>query len=137
MRVRNAVAVTVLVTGMSYPLAGVAVAQDVDCTDFSTQAQAQAVYDQDPSDPNGLDRDNDGVACEALPGGVPGSAENGADTGGQDAGVVPSGGVEAGAGGTARGNDSDVLLPAGLAGGVLLVAGGVVLIRRRPVGQSD
>jgi Excalibur calcium-binding domain len=137
MRVRNAVAVTVLTAGMSYPLAGVALAQDVDCSDFSTQAEAQAVYNQDPSDPNRLDTDNDGVACEALPGGAPGSAENRANTGGQDTGAAPSGGVEAGAGGAASGDESDLLLPAGLAGGALLVAGGVVLIRRRPVGQSD
>ena len=134
MRVRNALAVTVLTAGMSYPLAGVALAQDVDCSDFSTQAEAQAVYNQDPSDPNRLDTDNDGVACEALPGGAPGSAENGTNT---DTGVAPSGGVEAGAGGTARGDDSGVLLPIGLAGGTLLIAGGVVLIRRRPVEQSD
>jgi hypothetical protein len=137
MRVRNAVAVTVLTVGMSYPLAGVALAQDLNCSDFTTQAEAQAALNQDPSDPNGLDTDNDGVACEDLPGGAPGSAENGANTAGQDTGDAPAGGVEAGAGGTAGGDDSGVLLPAGLAGGALLVAGGVVLIRRRPVGQSD
>jgi len=137
MRVRNGVAVTVLTTAMSWPLAGVAVAQDLNCSDFSTQAQAQAVYDQDPSDPNRLDTDNDGVACEALPGGAPGSAENGTNTGDQDTGAAPSGGVEAGAGGTATGDDSGLLVPVGLAGGAVLVAGGVVLIRRRPAGQSD
>lgn len=37
---------------------------DLDCANFATQAEAQAVYDQDPSDPNGLDADNDGIACE-------------------------------------------------------------------------
>ena len=53
---------------MSFPLAGVAAAQDVlDCNNFNTQAEAQAVYNKDPSDPNGLDGDNDGKACEALP----------------------------------------------------------------------
>lgn len=135
MRVRNAAAVAVLTAGMSYPLAGVALAQDLDCTDFSTQAQAQVVYDQDRSDPNRLDSDNDGVACESLPGGAPGSAENGANASDQDAGLAPSGGVEAGGGGTANSDGSDLLLPAGLAGGALLVAGGVVLIRRRPAGQ--
>ena len=41
---------------------------DLDCSDFTTQAQAQAVYDADPSDPNGLDGSpEDGVACESLP----------------------------------------------------------------------
>lgn len=41
---------------------------DLDCADFATQAEAQAEYDADPSDPNGLDADADGVACEELTG---------------------------------------------------------------------
>jgi hypothetical protein len=41
---------------------------DKDCGDFQYQEDAQAVYDQDPSDPNGLDGDdNDGIACESRP----------------------------------------------------------------------
>ncbi len=39
---------------------------DLDCIDFATQPEAQAVYDEDPTDPNGLDADSDGVACETL-----------------------------------------------------------------------
>lgn len=40
----------------------------LNCSDFRYQEEAQAVYDQDPSDPNGLDgKDNDGKACEDLP----------------------------------------------------------------------
>lgn len=42
---------------------------EYNCDDFSTQEEAQAVYDSDTSDPNYLDGDNDGVACEALPSG--------------------------------------------------------------------
>src|SRR4051794_9387921 len=43
-------------------------AQDLyDCPDFRYQEDAQAIYDQDPSDPYGLDRDKDGIACEDLP----------------------------------------------------------------------
>lgn len=43
-------------------------AQDVyNCDDYTYQEEAQAVYDADPSDPNGLDGDNDGIACEDLP----------------------------------------------------------------------
>ena len=34
------------------------------CEDFSSQAEAQAVLRADPNDPNELDRDYDGVACE-------------------------------------------------------------------------
>ncbi len=41
-----------------------------DCADFDTQEQAQAVYEaiyaQELNDPNGLDDDNDGIACENL-----------------------------------------------------------------------
>ena len=43
--------------------------EDLDCADFATQEEAQAVLDVDPSDPNGLDADSDGIACEELPGG--------------------------------------------------------------------
>jgi LPXTG-motif cell wall-anchored protein len=43
---------------------------DLDCEDFATQEEAQAEFNQDPSDPNGLDADNDGLACEdSLPSG--------------------------------------------------------------------
>jgi hypothetical protein len=38
-----------------------------DCKDFSTQAEAQAVLDRDPSDPYGLDEDKNLKACESLP----------------------------------------------------------------------
>ena len=40
---------------------------DCNCSDFSTQAQAQGCLDADPSDPFHLDSDHDGVACESLP----------------------------------------------------------------------
>jgi hypothetical protein len=38
-----------------------------DCDDFVFQDTAQAIYDADPTDPNNLDPDGDGVACAALP----------------------------------------------------------------------
>ena len=38
-----------------------------DCPDFPYQEDAQKVYDRDPSDPYGLDADNDGIACEDQP----------------------------------------------------------------------
>ena len=130
MRLRTAVAATVLAAGMSFPLAGVglAAAQDLDCSDFNTQEQAQAEYNKDPSDPHNLDADNDGKACEALNGQRPGT--------GEDGGVVPAGSVETGAGGTAGGS-VELLLPLSLAGGAVLAAGGVLLVRRRMVRQRD
>ena len=38
---------------------------DLDCSDFGSQAEAQAALDADPSDPNGLDAEGDRQACEA------------------------------------------------------------------------
>jgi hypothetical protein len=39
------------------------------CTDFSTWAEANAVYQANlPGDPNHLDSDSDGIPCESLPG---------------------------------------------------------------------
>lgn len=35
------------------------------CADFASQAEAQAVLRADPSDPNRLDTDRDGIACES------------------------------------------------------------------------
>jgi hypothetical protein len=39
------------------------------CADFATWDEANAVYQANlPGDPNDLDRDNDGIPCESLPG---------------------------------------------------------------------
>jgi endonuclease YncB( thermonuclease family) len=40
---------------------------DVDCADFATQAAAQSHLLAHPGDPDGLDGDHDGVACQSLP----------------------------------------------------------------------
>lgn len=51
-----------------------------DCSDFETQEEAQAVYNQDTSDPYGLDEDDpqpdDGIACEALPSSTDGTDDS-------------------------------------------------------------
>jgi hypothetical protein len=48
-------------------LASVAMAQDrYNCGDFDSQKDAQRVLNRDPSDPNNLDADNDGMACDAY-----------------------------------------------------------------------
>ncbi|MDQ7803936.1 excalibur calcium-binding domain-containing protein [Amycolatopsis sp. A133] len=47
---------------LATPLAG-----DKNCPDFQYQEDAQAVLDATPGDPNGLDRDKNGIACESLP----------------------------------------------------------------------
>src|SRR5918997_2228712 len=77
MRLRTTAAAAVLAAAVTFPLAGTALAQDnLNCDDFATQEEAQAEFDSDPSDPNGLDADNDGIACEDLP-----SSGSGTDTG--------------------------------------------------------
>jgi hypothetical protein len=68
-------------------LAPVAVAQpDLDCADFATQEEAQAVLDVDLSDPNNLDDDGDGAACETLSSGL---TEEGETTGTLEYQLVP------------------------------------------------
>lgn len=52
---------------IAQPARPVPASGDYDCANFATQAQAQQVLNGDPSDPYGLDRDHDGVACESLP----------------------------------------------------------------------
>jgi hypothetical protein len=46
---------------------GPCAATDCNCSDFDTQAEAQACLYADPSDPFHLDGDGDGVACPSLP----------------------------------------------------------------------
>ena len=49
-------------------------AQDQNCPDFDTQEEAQEALS--PGDPDGLDRDSDGVACENLPSGTASAGGN-------------------------------------------------------------
>jgi hypothetical protein len=60
---------TALITAVALILvAPAAMAQaDTDCSDYASQAAAQAALRADPSDPNGLDGDGDGIACESNP----------------------------------------------------------------------
>jgi hypothetical protein len=102
---------------------------DLDCSDFSSQEDAQAELDRDTSDPNNLDSDNDGQACEDFFG-----------TQVSHVRVLPRGGVETGGGGTlhpqlAR-NESTVANVAKIAGPIalLLVAGGLIGLRRTRLG---
>ena len=77
------------------PAAAVAVAAqrgDLNCDDFDTQAEAQDELERDRSDPNGLDGNDDGQACENA---FPGSADGGGD---------PGGGARHSGGGARRGN---------------------------------
>ena len=67
MRLRTTAAAFVLATAATLPLSGTAFANaDRDCRDFSSQKEAQAAYDSRPGDPERLDADNDGIACESY-----------------------------------------------------------------------
>ena len=67
------------------------------CGAYATQEEAQAVLDADPSDPEGLDPDGNGVACEGLPSAAAGevtadeAASDGGDAAGEMAGTGTSG----------------------------------------------
>ena len=59
----------IIAVGFAAPLAAQG---DLNCTPehFSSQREAQLVLQADPSDPNNLDGDGNGVACEDLFGGI-------------------------------------------------------------------
>ena len=126
-------------------------ATDKDCSDFQYQEDAQAVYNADPSDPNRLDNDNDGIACESLPHRpvtkppvtttpktttpstttkTPAPATTKTTSPGSQVKVKPAGGVATGGGDDPGTGDGAVW-----AGGGLLLAGAaagsVVYLRRR------
>ncbi|MEZ3182941.1 excalibur calcium-binding protein [Streptomyces pimonensis] len=70
MRRRAGATGTLIALAAIVPLADPAHAQDLDCSDFTYQEEAQAFLDTDRSDPHRLDEEpgpDDGVACEALP----------------------------------------------------------------------
>ncbi len=125
-------------------LAAPASAQDLlNCDDFDTQAEAQAVFDAD----------DDGIACETLPGGpmegmpapAPGAdpveepADDGDDTEADDDQdddevVMPVGGVATGAGGTAGPDNTGLIAAGGIA--FTIGAGGLLLMHRRSTAHN-
>lgn len=145
--IKGFLAAAIIATPLAFAVP--AAAQGINCSDFSTQEEAQVRFDADTSDPEGLDADNDRIACETLPSGgstngdpatkggsgtegggtTNGGESNGGETNGNAAEGTPSGGVDAGFGGTAGG---DVDGAASLVGfGALLTLGGAVMLRRR------
>lgn len=98
---------------------------DLDCPDFSSQAEAQAEYDKDTSDPHDLDRDDDGEACEDSEYTSTGSS----DTEGSD--VVPPTRAELGGGGGTTGGADPFLLFAAAAGALVSLGGAVAIARHR------
>lgn len=122
--IRLARVVIVLVAGFVAALVftpAVSAQNRYNCPDFSYQEDAQVVYNQNPADPNRLDRDKDGIACEQLPrrggGGVVtiDDVASGASTAPQ-AGLPPTGA-------------SDTAVGLVLTAGVALIGAGVAVRR--------
>ncbi|MGY1736335.1 hypothetical protein [Geodermatophilus sp. SYSU D00684] len=147
MRLRTTAAAGILMTAaLSFGVSGTAQAADrYNCPDFVSQADAQAVYDADTSDPNGLDgpigtgsTGVPGVACEehdyvANPGTVTAAMALGTTsqvTPGTTSQVTsrPAGAVAAGDGSSS--NDASAL-PYVLGGVALTAAGGAAFAARR------
>ncbi|HEX5929920.1 MAG TPA: excalibur calcium-binding domain-containing protein [Solirubrobacterales bacterium] len=65
-----------------------AVAGDLDCGDFASQAEAQE--NLEPGDPDGLDADGDGIACETNPCPCSSATGGGGGGGGDPAAEAPA-----------------------------------------------
>jgi hypothetical protein len=110
-----------LLAGLAIGLApGVTRAQDYDCSDFAYQEDAQAVLDQDPSDPYNLDGDGDGIACETLP--RRGSSGSGATQPSGSGITPPATGV-----GVLAAESSSTVIPVLVAGAVIALGAGLRL----------
>ncbi|WP_448616155.1 hypothetical protein [Modestobacter sp. URMC 112] len=130
MRPRTTAAAGVLfAAGLSLGIPGTATAADLDCADFATQADAQAALAATPGDPNDLDSDDDGVACETLPGGgATATTEDNTVLGTAQVSTRPVGAVAAGDGSAAT---DDGVLPYALGGLALAGAAGAAVAARR------
>ncbi len=141
MKLRTLAASLALGTATLLPLAGVASATpgDRDCSDFATQAEAQEALDSTSGDPERLDEDDDGIACETLPAGSSGGGSDSDDSASDDSDEdddnndqvtdVPRGGVETGDG-TATG---DVTNPAVIALSAIGALGVGIAAARRAI----
>jgi hypothetical protein len=133
MRRTTAAAGVLAATGLSLTVAATAhAAPDRDCADFASQAEAQAALEASPGDPERLDADNDGAACEEF------------DYSGSPSQIPaqPSGGVGAGDGSAAAGGHdsaaaggSEFRLVVG--GTALAAAGSAALMARRRSRSAD
>ena len=132
MRCRTTAAAGVLFTAaLSLGVSGTAhAANTYNCPDFVSHADAQAVYNANPRDPNQLDRDNDAQACEnhdyvANPGTVTSAMALGTTS---QVTSRPAGAVAAGDGSSS--SDASAL-PYVLGGVALTAAGGAAFAARR------
>jgi hypothetical protein len=131
-RSTTAAAGVVFTAALSLTFAGTAHAADRNCPDFATQAEAQAAYNADPSDPDGLDRDKDGQACEDQDYAPATAASPGSAAAPQVA--RPAGSVAAGDGSASDAASS--AMPYVFGGVALTAAGGAAFAARRSARTS-
>ena len=142
MRTTTAAAGVLLTAVLSLGFAGTANAADVyNCSNFTYQEDAQAVYDQDTSDPNGLDDDDDNEACDTLPRRGSAAAPTGSTgtTSGSNGGTgsqVSTRPVGAVAAGDGSASEDGSALPFVLGGAALAAAGGAAVAARRSARTS-
>jgi hypothetical protein len=88
---------------------------ELDCEDFASQAEAQEVLKDDPSDPNNLDADGDGKACEDSSFGGSSSSPSASASASPSAApsAAPSGGGGGGGGNRNSGASAPASVPAG------------------------
>lgn len=101
--------------------------EDLDCSDFATQEEAQAVLEEDPSDPHRLDRDGDGIACESLPSGSGDNDQGSPGDGNRPAEDDTDNGEET----LPETSGSTAIVAIAAAGALLSVGGGLWLLGRR------
>ncbi|MGY2127460.1 hypothetical protein [Blastococcus sp. SYSU DS0617] len=143
MRRHTTAAAGIFITaGLSFGFSGTALADEHNCPDYATQEEAQAFFDADPSDPEGLDADDDGIACEDLPRGGAAPTQGGSEDADNDGDMtggggttddqvtqVPTGGVAAGDGSALH--DDGTTISYVLGGTALAAAGGAAFAARR------
>lgn len=127
---RRATALVLATAGSTLLLSGTASAADLDCSDFRTQGEAQAVLDADRTDPNRLDQDGDGTACESLPAG---GTEDGTTFSTTQVATRPQGAVAAGDGSSTSGPG---VLPYAVGGFALLGSAGAAVAARHSTRAS-
>ena len=111
----------------------VAIATALVVAAFASQAEAQAGFDAVPGDPERLDADNDGIACEDQQYAPASSTSGQASTGGSQISTRPVGAVAAGDGSASQDGSA---LPYVLGGAALAAAGGAAVAARRSARTS-
>jgi hypothetical protein len=123
----TATAGVLIAAALSFGFSGTAqAAPDRDCPDFATQADAQAAYNAVPGDPERLDGDNDGAACEDYVYAATGAS---ASSPASQVANAPRGAIAAGDGTSS--SDAASALPYVLGGVALTAAGGAAFAARR------